>query len=107
MLRSALGMVVPVLGMLVLVPMVRGRGAALAVDPPRVAAAIVFFFPNRNTVFDFIDDVSAGVERFAAMGGTHAYPNGHVGEVERTDAMDAQRVLDGETLQCLRENSLT
>ena len=58
-------------------------------------------------MFDFVDDVSTRVERFAAMGGTDSYPNGQVGEVERTHAMNAHGMLDGETLQCLRENSLT
>src|SRR5882757_5941850 len=88
-----------------IVRMVRRRRTALAVDPARVAAPVMFFFPDRNPVLDFIDDVSALVEGFAAVGGTHTHPHRHVGKIERPDPMDAHRVLDGKTLQCLGQDS--
>jgi len=83
-----------------IVPVVRRRRAALAVDPARVAASVMFFFPDRNPVFDFIDDVSTRIECFAPVGGADAHPNGHVGEIERADTMDARGMFNGKTLQC-------
>ena len=43
------------------------RGAALAVHPLGPAARIVFFFPDRQTHFGFVDYVAAGIERLASV----------------------------------------
>jgi len=37
----------------------------------------------------FIDDEPAGVEGFAAVGGADTHPHRHVGQIERSDPMDA------------------
>src|ERR1035438_3745147 len=84
----------------------RRRRAALAVDPARVAVAVVFLFPNWQTVFDFVDDVPTGIERLAAMLGAHADPDRHVADRKFTDAVHAERVLDRKAPQRLGHDAI-
>ena len=44
-------------------------GATLAVHPARVAVHVVLFLPDGHTVLHFIDDETAGLEGFVAVGG--------------------------------------
>jgi hypothetical protein len=68
--------------MAVFVRMLRFRRATLAIDPSGVAAAVMFFFPNRQAMLDLIDDESAGIEGFAAVCGTHPNPHCHVAQAQ-------------------------
>src|SRR6185437_1255697 len=77
------------------------RGTALAVHPARVAAAVVLFLPDGHAVLYLVDDETAGVEGFAAVGGTHAHPHGHVAHLQGADAMNAPGVQNREALQGL------
>ena len=47
-------------------------------------------------MFDFIDDVAAGAERFVAMRGAHAHPHGDVADRQRAHAMHAGGARDAE-----------
>src|SRR5580658_1943201 len=85
---------------------VRGQGALLAIHPARVAVSIVLFLPDRHAVLHLIDDVAAGGERLAPVHRAHAHPDGHVAEIERAHAMDAERALHGEACAGLGEDTL-
>jgi len=41
------------------------------------------FFPDRNSLFDGVDDVAAGVEGVCPVGGGHANQNGNFADVQR------------------------
>src|SRR6266404_1409605 len=84
----------------------RLRCAAFAVDPAGVPASIMFLLPDREAVLYFIDDEPAGVEGFAAVGGADTHPHRHVGQIERSDPMNACGVLDGEAPYRLRQDSV-
>src|ERR1700732_4017290 len=92
--------------MIVLVSVVRRRRAALAVYPARITAAVVLFLPDRHAMLHFVDDETAGVEGFAAMHGAESPPHRHIAQIQRTDAMDAQRVLHGEAPQGVGDDAL-
>jgi hypothetical protein len=38
----------------------------------------MFLFPDRNSVFHFVDDVAAGSKGFIAMWRAHADPHGYL-----------------------------
>src|ERR1700732_4367868 len=54
------------------------RGTSLAVHPAGIAVLVVLFLPNRNSMFDFVDDVSACGEGFRAGACTYTSPHCHV-----------------------------
>jgi len=89
------------------VRMLRFGRAALAIDPSRIAAAIVFFLPNGHAMLDLIDDEAAGVKGFAAMCGAHAHPHRHLSQPQGTDAVDAQSMLHREAAQRFGDYALT
>src|SRR5688572_1614892 len=64
--------------MLVMVMIVRMLCASLAIHPARITVHVMFFFPNRNAMFYFVDDVAAGFEGFVAMARAYADPNGDI-----------------------------
>ena len=80
-------------------PMPRCARAALAIDPPGIAVPIMLLLPDRQPVFDLIDDVAASLERLAAVLGADADPDRHIADREDADPVHAQRVLDGVALQ--------
>jgi hypothetical protein len=63
---------------LVFVRMCAWHGAPLAVHPARIAIVVVFLFPDRHAMFDFIDDEATRAKRFVAVRGAHSYPHGDV-----------------------------
>lgn len=84
-----------------------GRGsAALAIDPARVAVAVMLFFPDGDAVLDFIDDVAAGKKRFVAMRCAHADPDCKLAQVESADAMDASSMLHTKVPDGRSDNAL-
>ena len=42
-------------------------GAGFAAYPAGIAVDVEFFFPDGGSVFDFVDNVAAGIEGFAAV----------------------------------------
>src|ERR1700692_5136146 len=92
--------------MVVLVSVVRRRRAALAVYPARIAAAVVLLLPDRHAMLHLVDDETAGIEGFAAVRGTDADPHCHVAQIQRADAMDAQRMLHREAPQGFGDDAL-
>src|SRR5581483_12500979 len=83
-----------------------GRGTAFAVHPSGVTVFIVLLFPDGHAVFDFIDDVATSRKRFGAMPCAYTNPDGHLTDREITDSMYARGVLDSESLDCFRDDSL-
>jgi len=58
------------------------RCTAFTVYPAGIAIDVVFFFPDRNAVFDFINDVTTRREGLATVWSADAYPNRHLTEFE-------------------------
>ena len=83
-----------------------GRGAAFAVDPTGVAVFVVLLLPDGHSVFDFVDDVSAGSESLGPVAGAHAYPYGHLADGEVADAVYACGVFDAEPLDGFCDDAL-
>ena len=52
------------------------------------AVRVVFFFPNGDAGFGFVDDVAAGVEGGSSVGGGDRYVNCHVAYFERLGFVD-------------------
>src|SRR6056297_1744724 len=61
--RAILAMCLVVVVVVVVLAMT-GRPAALAVDPGRLTFDVVLFFPDRKTLFQLVDHISTGLERF-------------------------------------------
>ena len=70
------------------------RGTSLAVHPTGIAVLVVLFLPNRDSMFDFVDDVSACGEGFGAVACAYAYPHCHFTDREVADAVYAGSVFD-------------
>ena len=62
-----------------------------AVDPRGGAARVMFFLPDRQPRLRLVDDVTAGIERGAAMFSCDAHPHGEISELQMTHAMDGGR----------------
>ena len=58
-------------------------------------------------MLDFVDDVAAGGECFAAMSRTHADPDGEVADVERAGAMHARGAAHTEARHRFRNDPFT
>ncbi len=72
--------------------------AALAVHPAGVTIDVVLLLPDRDAMLHLIDDVAAGQKGLLAVARAHAYPYGHLTELQITNAVDAGGVLDAEAL---------
>ena len=83
----------------------RRGGAALAIHPARVAIFVVLFLPDRDAMFDFVDDVSTRAECLVAMTRADAYPYRHVADREITDAVYACGVFDAKPRYCFGNNA--
>ena len=81
-------------------------GAVLAAYPAAGAVGVVLFFPDGYAVFHFVDDVAAGIEGFATVGGAYGNPHGIVTNCQLPDAVDAARLPDGEALLGNANNAL-
>jgi hypothetical protein len=81
--------------------------AALTVHPARIAIDIVFLFPNRNSMFDFVDDVATGTKSLIAMRCADANPDCDLAERKITDAMYAARVGHTEFHACFFDDART
>ena len=84
---------------------VRALRTALAVDPAGIAVDVVLFLPDRDAMLDLVDDVTARGERFRAMRGAHADPDGEFADREIADAVHASRAPYAEPRDRLRDDA--
>jgi len=80
--------------------------AALAVYPAGVATRVVLLLPDRQPVFDLIDDVAAGAEGFITMARAHSHPYGKLTHGKFAHPMHTCRMIDAEALGCRAEDAL-
>ena len=93
-----MGMAV-VVGMAVIVRLDGARcrsSTALAIHPTRITVDVMLFFPDRDAVFDLVDDPTTRAERLIAVWGGDAHPDGELAERQITDAVHTTRVDDPE-----------
>ena len=83
------------------------RGTSLAVHPTGIAVLVVLFLPNRHSMFDFVDDVSACGEGFGAVTCTYTHPHCHVTDREISDAVYAGSVFDTKSGNRFCDDSFT
>lgn len=62
-------------------------GAAVALYPEVGPVCVVFFFPDRDGGFDFIDDGAAGVEGCVAVGRTDGDGDGDFTDLKVASAV--------------------
>ena len=74
----------------------RCRGTALAVHPTRITVGVMLFFPDRDAVFDLVDDPTTRAEGLIAVWSGDAHPDGELAERQITDAVHTTRVDDPE-----------
>ena len=75
-----MGMAV-VVGMAVIVRLDGARcrsSTALAIHPTRITVDVMLFFPDRDAVFDLVDDPTTRAERLIAVWGGDAHPAGEL-----------------------------
>jgi hypothetical protein len=102
------GVIVPAVGSVVVGRMVNAwRGTPLAVHPTGIAILVVLLLPDRHSMFDFVDDVSACGEGFGAVTCTYTYPHCHVADREVSDAVYAGSVLDTKSGNRFRDDAFT
>jgi hypothetical protein len=77
---------------------------AFAIDPVRIAVDVVFFFPNWQPDLEFIDNVSAGLERLIAVRRRNADPNRHITDFEQACSVHATRFEKWKSLQRLSKH---
>ena len=65
-------------------------------NPGGGAVGVDFFFPDREAVFDIVDNIAAGQKAVASVVGDHADPDGDVAGGEGTDPVDGGGVEDVE-----------
>ncbi len=82
-------------------------GAAFAIDPARIAVGIVFFFPDRQSYFHLVDDVTAGKERLIPVRGRDADPDRTFTDFEHASTMHAMGMKDGELCSGLSNHFVT
>ena len=82
-------------------------GAAFAIDPARIAVGIVLFFPDRQSHFHLVDDVTAGNECLIPVRGRDADPDGTFTDFEHAGAMHAMGMKDSELCPGLSNYFLT
>src|ERR1700722_19941330 len=100
------GLVLMRMFMVVPVSVMRRRRAALAVYPARISAAVVLFLPDRHAMLHLVDDETTSIEGFAAVRRTDSDPHCHIAQIQRADAMDAQRMLHREAPQGFGKDAL-
>jgi hypothetical protein len=84
---------------MIVVMFVRGRfGAALAIHPARIPVDVGFLLPDRQTVFDLVDDEAAGAKSLVAMRSARAHPYGDIADREGADAVHAGGARHAELL---------
>jgi len=65
-----------------------GAAAVVAFDPSFAAVGVDFFFPDREAMFDVVDNVAAGQKSIASMVSGHADTDCDVADGECADSMD-------------------
>jgi hypothetical protein len=82
------------------------RRTPLTIHPPGITIDVVLFLPNRDAMFDLVDDVSTGTERLVAMSSTDTDPHSHLADREITNAVNASRMFYAELLNGLGDDAL-
>ena len=94
-----------VVRLVVIVIVSRGRRAALAVHPARVAVEIVLFLPDRQPMLDLVDHEAAGTKRLVAMRRARAHPDREIADAERAEPVYARELRDTEALARRRKDA--
>ena len=103
-----MGMAV-VVGMVVIVRLDGARcrsSTALAIHPTRITVDVMLFFPDRDAVFDLVDDPTTRAERLIAVWGGDAHPDGELAERQIPDTVHTTRVDDSEARAGLGHDAL-
>ena len=66
--------------------------ATFAINPAGITVRVVFLFPDRQAVLEFVDDVAASAESLVAMLRRNAYPDRTLADLENADAMHETRL---------------
>src|SRR5690606_2121551 len=82
------------------------RGAGGAADPARLAGRGLLLPPDGHAALRLVDDVTARVERGAAVRSAHAHPHGAFADFELSYAVPADRRDDVELLPRLGQDTL-
>src|SRR4051812_11115338 len=69
-------------------------GIESRVDPFLGAIRPVFLLPDRDDLFQRVDQPAAGLERLLAMGTAHGDDDAHVAQVQMPDAVDQGQLDD-------------
>ncbi len=80
--------------------------AALAVHPAGIAVLVVLLLPDGHPMLDLVDDVAAGAECLVAMARRDTDPHRLLADLERTDPVHADGVLDAEPRDRLGDDPL-
>jgi hypothetical protein len=87
--RVIIGVNMIMIVIMIVMVIVGVRGATLAIHPARIPIDVMFFFPDRDTVFNFINDIACCLERFIPMTGADAYPNRHLAKIKIANSVHA------------------
>ena len=79
---------------------------ALAIHPTRITVDVMLFFPDRDAVFDLVDDPTTRAERLIAVRGCDAHPDGELAERQIPDTVHTTRVDDSEARAGLGHDAL-
>ena len=67
---------------------------SLTIYPAGIAISVMFLFPDWQTNFYLVDNVTAGLERFIAVSGRYADPDRALADFQQTDSMHTAGVQD-------------
>ena len=70
----------------------------VATHPLCAAILVMFLFPDRQAVFDLVDDVFGAFKSFTAMHGGGVNPNGDITDLQMAGAMDGVGGIEREFL---------
>ena len=71
-------------------------GTTFAINPARMAVSVVFFFPDRQSHLDLIDNVPTGIERLVPVRRRYADPDGAIADVQHAGPVNTVRMKDRE-----------
>src|SRR5665213_2555962 len=85
---------------------VHDRRAAFAVHPAGVTVEVVLLLPDRDAMFDLIDDEAASQKGFLPVPRAHPHPHGHLAQLQITDAVYASGVFHAKALHGRGDDAL-
>ena len=84
----------------------RGSLTVMAGDPFSISVQIMLFLPDRNAMFDLVNDVSAGPESGITMRRGHTDPDSNITHPKRSRTVHRNSMADLETGQSFLDNPL-